>query len=930
MAASCDGVMECDSIVLLSEGVGQQTSSVNSEGTLQFEFPPNTKPASVKIGPHELALTPWLKQAVRGSVHPPSEVTSTGAAEKLYKKYVAGQIERLLEGENVVITSFGDEKTQKVPLVFGDAKSSKGMLHCFYEELFKAKELEGHQVTVSAYAYNPATDKVTDLISTGESEPYMKDADAKRAGSDVTGLQSAFVNSYDGAKVEVDHMKASIQRIREEEVARVDKRAEEMSLKSKRSTEDGDDVVDLDDFVHASSPLRKPKGEGVSSYIPEPFYDEVLVVNTVIHTGDTDVLKDRTSTQWCTATFLLLPDNSRPEAVGALSQNDVKRYEKVQRLVCSVLAILMAIRLKRRRVPFLAHKWTSTLRFAYRQTGEKEDETRIIKNASFRKEATKGDDGSPKAKKAKEAQPTRSIVFMNLSSKGEVILENFHSFTCAKRLVEMGTSVTGMFTRHLAIEQAQMDREIASLMLQLEVAKQVHSYRPMLFGVTTKGGADKSIKEREEAALNKKKEQIEAQAEERRVRIHSAAQHIADRNIHEEMSRLAQVQQQHDDKKAQHTKANAELRKWKNMSTDHLVREINKEADGLRLAEKKVAAQESLAKRLHSDKEAAERGLTDMHAQMKDNQRKALQELEAKKNSARLYIEKRQQLAYDHIEEMRAELEYAGTMVLDKAEALLKISSSKTNAFQGTEAADEARLIRDNLASSIQGLHGLLPRILPSNAPGDEQKRRIEAVRGKIISNSTHELLSLRAEMCDSAIPLPTAVGAEAQRREGPLVSLHVTILGVTGLVKRKNNKFSVAVHQRGGGIAETARVPMREATGVVEWEHLVRIPHRLPADRKKLSETPSFATFALTEFLPDGSFSESLPFDVDLNAFACKPVANYHIVPGKASDVAISIRVATKKMKRKEVLLNPLHTLQTLKETKRTDDYGPSSDEGE
>ena len=137
--AACDGVMECDSVVLLSEGQGEhKVSRVNAEGTLQFEFPEGKRP-NVKVGPHEMSIIPWLKQAEKGKCHPPSETDAPGCGEKIYKKYVAGGINRMLEGENIVITSFGDEKTRKVPLIFGDGGKGKGVLQCFFEELFQNK-----------------------------------------------------------------------------------------------------------------------------------------------------------------------------------------------------------------------------------------------------------------------------------------------------------------------------------------------------------------------------------------------------------------------------------------------------------------------------------------------------------------------------------------------------------------------------------------------------------------------------------------------------------------------------------------------------------------------------------------------------------------------------------------------------------------------
>ena len=754
------------------------------------------------------------------------------------------------------------------------------------------------------------------------------------------------ITSTDTAIKEIDHMRKMVQRLRDLEMERVELRAEELSLKSKNTNTEGDVVIDLDDFESVSSPQRKkdvctlytlpsttpphhPSPQAaVSSYIPEPFYDEVLFVSVSIHSGDVSAIQKRSSSEWCSANFVVLPDNSRPECVGALSQDDVKRYEKVQRLVCCMLAILTAIRLKRRRVPFLSHKWTSTLRSAYRQTGEKEDETKVMKSASFRKSADTPD--SPKMKKASEAAPTRSIVLMNLCSKGDEILELFHSFTCAKRFVEMGTSATGMFTRHLQVEQAQMDREIASLILQLKVAQEMHQYRPMLFGVKKKGSEDKSIKEREQDALEKKKTIIETQKEERRSRIQSAAQHIADRNIHEEMARLAVVQQQYDDKKAKHDKVKAELRKWQNMSTEHLVQEINTETDQLRSTEKKVQALELGKKRLKSEIETSERGLADMHKQMKDNQRKALQELEAKQHAARDFIENRKKMARSRMDEMRAEIEYAGNLILEKAADLLSATQSRGHSA-GTEAVDEAKLVQENLSASVKGLHQILPRILPSDVPSSEMQKRIATVRDKILANASHELLSLQSELSTAGIPLPIAASTHEAVRAGPLVSIHITVLGVSGLLKnRKNSKYSVAHQWRGGGVAETARVPLKDETGVVEFKHLFKVAHRLPAEKKEIGTAVALETFAVVEFLPDGSFSEALPFDIDLNAFACRAKQIYHIVPGAKSNVSVAIEVTTKKMKLREPQANPLHTVTSLHAVKITDDYGPSSDEGE
>ena len=682
----------------------------------------------------------------------------------------------------------------------------------------------------------------------------------------------------------------------------------------------------------ATPPPPQPSSQTVSSYIPEPYYDTVICVNVLITTGGEDAAESRTSTRWANASFIVLPDNTRPTAVGALSQDDVKRYEKVQRLVCATLAILTAIRLKRRRVPFLSHKWCSTLRFAFRQTGEKEDDRKLIKNSSFRKRRMDGtpDDESPRAKKAEEAPPTRVFVIMNICRRGEEALESFHAFVCAKRFKEMCVSNTGMPTRHLAVEQAQMDREIASLILQLEVAKAVHNYRPMLFGVATKSKDDKSIQERESAALEKKKVMIQQAANERKDRITGAAQHIADRNIAEELARLAQVQQQYDDLKARMDQKREELNKWESMTFADLNKEIHELTTARDTAESRVAKLEANQTQLRRDEASTHRDLERAQTTMQENQRKAMRELEARQAAVRVQSEKRRVLVKARVDEMRAEIVEAGKRVLQQAQQLVDMTKKTPGRSSGTPHADATQMLQ-NLTHGITGLAGILPRILPGDYQlHEEQQRRIELVRGKIMKGANHELLSLQASLRADNVPLPVFTSEKPAERPGPLVRLHIKVLGVAGLEVREHNKFSVALQVRGGGVIESPRLPMKGDAGRIDWNHTFKLAHRLPGDKGNVGRIADFASFAVSEFLPDGSFSESLPFDVDLNSVACKPTKVYHVIPCKSSRLKLAFQVSTYKMKPKQTQLNPLYTPEALEAVKKPtlDDYGPSSDE--
>ena len=135
--ALCDGVMECDSAVCISEGQGDVLTRITSDGNVQFEFP--EKPAHVKILPHEMCLTPWRCQGEKGTVTETAVVEAADGPKQMYDGYLRGHIEKLLHGENLVCTSFGEAKTRKMGLIFGDDKSKHGALYYFFEELFAAE-----------------------------------------------------------------------------------------------------------------------------------------------------------------------------------------------------------------------------------------------------------------------------------------------------------------------------------------------------------------------------------------------------------------------------------------------------------------------------------------------------------------------------------------------------------------------------------------------------------------------------------------------------------------------------------------------------------------------------------------------------------------------------------------------------------------------
>ena len=667
-----------------------------------------------------------------------------------------------------------------------------------------------------------------------------------------------------------------------------------MSLRKK---DDGEgDEVDLG----FDSP-RSPK-KGVDAYIPEPFFDKLIVISLTAVAGEATELSDRHSSNWGIATFLILPDTSRPEAVGALSQVDVSRYEKVQKLNCGILQLLTAIRLKRRRIPFLASRLTSILRIPYRQTGEREDEIKLIKHASFRKKqelSGRASPSSPRSIAGKNAALPKTMVFLLLNKKSTKPLEAFHSFTCTKRFMEMMGSIQGLYSRHLHIEQSQMDSEIASLACQLEVAKSIHGYRPMLYGVKSK--ESRSIVDREKSALERKKEIIANAENEKNERISNAANHIADRNIQEERSRLGQVMQTHSDAVAKKNQMTDELNRWRTMSTadlDDEIAELNREVNVLdRQTSELEKKQVELSTRVDSQKGEMNKKANAMAAA----QKKVFEELERKAAESRRIAEERKQVCKQAIVDMRKEMIESGELVCEQAKALLRANPA-------------IKPLYDSLTSSVQGFEAIADRLTPHD-PSEIQLKKIQAVRSRIITSWTHELVTMQKYLLSSNIPLPINPSMKKEIIAPvdvlrPVVRLHLIIEGMAGVADSRERLYSVAA-QRHSKTLETPRRPIN-SNGVVNWHHKIKITVRLP---RRGNPTPDLLTMNLIEFLPDGSLTETLPFDIDLAEIACKPAQQYLLMPCNNSDIRIAVHVSSHSTKRKTAVPNPLYTAKQIQQ---------------
>eukprot|EP01063_Lacrimia_lanifica_P004214 TRINITY_DN12352_c0_g1_i2.p1 TRINITY_DN12352_c0_g1~~TRINITY_DN12352_c0_g1_i2.p1 ORF type:complete len:922 (+),score=316.04 TRINITY_DN12352_c0_g1_i2:71-2836(+) len=914
---ACDGIMACDALVLLNSGEKGEPECVrtNDDGVVTYAFPADKKPAGVKLKEFDYNLVPWVAQGERGEAVPEATTEGPAAAADVYKQQLSGSAGRMLDGQNVVVTSLGHDVTRKFPLVFGDGKM-KGLLRVFLDELFASEHVEMHHVSMQAYSYVPKTGEVIDLITEEGNAAKLVEGDAKRAGSDVVGCVETYIDKTNYVE---EHAKVwqRVQAERQNVTDACDERCIELALKapSKQVGADGGDALDLgfDDAKEDTQDANR-----LQSFIPDPYHDHLVVVQIKSWTQDQTCLQDRTSTKWGAAQFVVLPDAARPPVVGVLDGEDVQRYEQVQKLLCGVMSVLTAIRLKRRRVPFLAHKFTSTLRTVYRQTGERESEMKMIKNASFRAKAWASGPDSPSSPRyrGKPAEPTRTVVLLHLAKRA-CPQENFHAFTLAKRFVEMGSgSHTGSLTRHLGMEMSQMEREVASLACQLELAKQVHNFRPMLYGVESKG--NKTIREREKAAFEKKATQIERVQGERRERIQTAAQHIADRNITEMESRLAQVHQAVSNKQAHRDRTLEELNRWKNMDSKTLDKEIAELTADLTQVERKVAAGEAEAAQLQQKLKKKHDEVQDFATRLRENERKVLAELEQRAQAHKQEVEARRAKTGQHIAAMRTELEAAGQDVLAAAQELKKLSPS-------------AALICTNLTDSVNGLAPLLPRILPSERPSDEMRQRIAQVHERLSVQWAHEMFFLQRELKENNIPLPVHAAATARGNidldaAQPVVRVHVTVVGAEGFsTKADGMKYSVAV-QRRFDVQETSRRPLQKGPGAVSWGQTFKLTTRLPP---KGETRVDLIPLTLSEFLPDGSFSESLPFDVDLLSLACKPPQDYILVPCPDSSLKLRIHAATYRATRVKARANPLCTAKQLAQRRTVDvEYGPSSDD--
>ncbi|KAJ9448017.1 hypothetical protein DIPPA_09297 [Diplonema papillatum] len=145
----------------------------------------------------------------------------------------------------------------------------------------------------------------------------------------------------------------------------------------------------------------------------------------------------------------------------------------------------------------------------------------------------------------------------------------------------------------------------------------------------------------------------------------------------------------------------------------------------------------------------------------------------------------------------------------------------------------------------------------------------------------------------------------------------------MTGVMDEREMKYSIAA-VRSGKVQESAR-RFRNKSGVVEWHQQMKFTTRLPGQGNVGAD---FVTFTLVEFLPEGSTSEALPFDVDILAMACKP-GQYVISPCKDASLRISIHARTVKLRPKRAKANPLCTAKQIRTEKHIDiPYGPSSDE--
>eukprot|EP01064_Diplonema_japonicum_P036575 TRINITY_DN8260_c0_g1_i1.p1 TRINITY_DN8260_c0_g1~~TRINITY_DN8260_c0_g1_i1.p1 ORF type:complete len:910 (+),score=301.25 TRINITY_DN8260_c0_g1_i1:52-2781(+) len=908
MSSACDSVMDCDAVVLLNSGSGDYTTTTQKDGQLHFSFPSDSKPATVKLTSHDMTIQPWYRQAEKGKIHLPKEVEAADGPQSVYKSYFKDAPNKMLDGQNIMITSYGDEKTRKAGLMLGDSKSQEGVLHLFIKDLFQCDGAHHHDLRLTAYAFCPTGEKVTDMIPDDGGDCLLKDADAKRAGSDLIGLQATMLKDYETAKKELTRIQEHVTALKQKEIDFVEKRSEQMGLKIARN----DDEVDLG-FDSADSKKK------VESYMPEPFHDQMIVVTVTAYAGEKSILSERKSAQWSSATFLILPETARPEAVGALRQDDVVRYEKVQKLLCAVFAVQTAIRLKRRRIPFLAHRFTSTLRIPYRQTGEREAELKLIRNASFRSKHVQGKDGSPTASPRyteADAPVTKSIVLLHISGNGDSIMENFHTFTCVKRFTEMQGATQGLFSRHLGIEQAQMDREIAALILQLDIAKSVHSYKPLLFGNESKKENDKSIIERENAALKKKEGIIKAAEEERDERIKTAAHHIADRNIQEEKARCAQIQQAHSDVMAKKKRLEDELHKWKTLSVDDLNTEISGLNRDLAVVEKKSTSLEQDQERLKKALEDKKKAMSNMTSALAEKQRKALAEIEKRKAEAKKVADDRKQAVSTSIKGMRDGVVKANTVVRNVADKLVTASPASKEYV-------------DQLKQSIVGLEGILDRLMPGE-PSPQQLQRVAAVKERLLKMWTHELLHMQRALREAGVPLPVNpslnpncnIPLDTLR---PVVGVYLIFEGMTGLADDREMRFSIAASRR-GVVRESPRVAL--SNGVVTWNYHTQFVTRLPAPTAGKTAC-DLLTMSVTEFLPDGSFAESLPFDIDLTALACKAPRKYVIMPCNESDLRVCFHATTRHMRPKRVKANPLMTAKQVSQHKHSDvPYGPSSDE--
>eukprot|EP01062_Namystynia_karyoxenos_P024837 TRINITY_DN19715_c0_g1_i1.p1 TRINITY_DN19715_c0_g1~~TRINITY_DN19715_c0_g1_i1.p1 ORF type:complete len:998 (+),score=351.64 TRINITY_DN19715_c0_g1_i1:129-2996(+) len=940
-----DQLFEFDMVVCLQDS-GKGPKLVTQDGpTLKYTFPSNP---GVKIPQSEC------------SVSPPCIVKSGESSANIAKAHCQSTAAQLLEGGNSVICSYGSDTSVRAERVLGPS----GIAHGILEDLYRQPRISQERVLVSAYSYQPLGDRFEDLVDLSNDEVKLEDEAARHGGSNVVHLTHKGLRDKSAAFQTLGEIRANCQAVLAQMGKEAEQRAAQYREQAAKAQADAKEVADDDELdmgpglgAPAAAPGKgaagSPKGASkmdlskvkLEPFIPGVYHDACIVVEFCIAISvDVAEQMDRRSNEWGALTFLILPNCARPILPGALDTMEGRKYEQVQRLNCAVLAVLNAIRMKRRRMPFGALRITSTFRSWYRQSMEREKEKDMIKRASIRKRAGSfgqgAGDSSPDAsprRKTGPPPPTRTLLLFDVPTGGDM-LECFHPFVCTRRLVVHG-SWPGLMTRHLACEQAQMTCELEGLEIQLEVAKQVHKYTPQLFGYTGKpqrnaDGEVLTVKQREEIIRKKRQDERRERELARGEEIRREAKQLADDHLRSVQSSIDEVDQERQDLEVRNAAKRKEIDSWKNKDMSG----INRDWEAAKSEAQQTTERQKL---LEQERDQL---MQQLKKQLDDNQRKkqelAQQQRKAVEDKERRVAEKRQwakqqqELQEQAIRDLHQQVGQADDVLRGAVDGFL---AQEKQALRGS---NPSRAQCEGLLRSAEELQGLLGQLMPA-APTEQQQQRVELARRRVLAAVAHETMTLRKSNAQAGIPPPAfpstrGCGPVPCDVAQPVVRVHLSIEGMAGLSSgagRKGRTYSFGA-MRNGRVHETPRrVPA--ADGCVSWGDSMSFLVRLPAPGE---EAMDLLPCVVAEYMADGSLSESLPFDVDLGPLACQPAKQYVLLPlasRGSAELRVSVHVKTTKVRPKALSTpgaNPLRPLQQLwkeGDAARAPDGDSSGDEG-